>query len=186
MTNIDRMKQGKVYNPDDETLLKEQLQAQELNDRYNELRRSELNLKSDMLQQMFAEFGAGGMIETPFHANWGGKHVHIGKNFYANFNLTLVDDGEIYIGDDTMFGPNVTIATAGHPIEPTIRAKHYQFNKTITIGKNVWLGSNVTVLPGVKIGDNSVIGAGSVVTKDVPANVIVGGNPARVIKEMNP
>ncbi|WP_334352040.1 sugar O-acetyltransferase [Companilactobacillus sp. HBUAS56257] len=185
MTNIERMKHGKVYNPDDTTLLAEQLEAQELNDRYNELRRSEMNLKEDMLQQMFAEFGTGGMIETPFHANWGGKHVHVGKNFYANFNLTLVDDGEIYIGNDTMFGPNVTIATAGHLIYPAIRAKHYQFNKTVKIGNNVWLGSNVTVLPGVTIGDNSVIGAGSIVTKDIPANVVAVGIPCKVLREIN-
>ena len=124
-------------------------------------------------------------IEPPLRANWGGHHVHFGKRVYANFNLTLVDDTHIYVGDYTMIGPNVTIATAGHPILPELREKNYQYNIPVHIGKNCWLGAGVIVLPGVTIGDNTVIGAGSIVTKDIPANVVAVGNPCRVLREIN-
>ena len=108
--------------------------------------------------------------------------MHMGKNVYANFNLTLVDDGEIYIGDYTMIGPNVNIVTAGHPILPELREEVYQFNIPVRIGRNVWIGAGVTILPGVTVGDNTVIGAGSVVTKDIPADVVAVGNPCRVLR----
>ena len=104
---------------------------------------------------------------------------------YANFNLTLVDDTEITVGEYTMFGPNVTLATAGHPILPELREKGYQYNAPVHIGRNCWLGAGVIVLPGVSIGENTVVGAGSVVTKDLPANVIAVGTPARVVREIN-
>lgn len=103
---------------------------------------------------------------------------------YANFNLTLVDDTYIYIGNSVMIGPNVTLATAGHPVEPELRREVAQFNIPIHIGDNVWIGANSVVLPGVKIGENSVIGAGSVVTKDIPSNVVAVGNPCRVLREI--
>ena len=111
--------------------------------------------------------------------------MHVGKNFYANFNLTLVDDTDVFIGDDVMIGPNVTIATGTHPICPELRRKNYQFNLPIHIGNCVWIGAGSIVLPGVTIGDNSVIGAGSVVTKDIPSNVVAYGNPCRVIRKIN-
>ena len=123
-------------------------------------------------------------METPFHANWGGHHVHFGKNIYANFNLTLVDDTHIYVGDYTMFGPNVTIATAGHPIDPDLRRQGLQYNMPVHIGKNCWLGAGVIVMPGVTIGDNTVIGAGSIVTRNIPAGVVAVGNPCRVLREV--
>ena len=134
---------------------------------------------------MFAEIGENCYIEPPLHANWGGKHCHFGNNVYANFNLTMVDDTHIYVGDNTMLGPNVVIATAGHPVLPQLREKAYQFNMPVHIGKNCWLGAGVLVMPGVTIGDNSVIGAGSVVTKDIPANVVAVGNPCKVLREIN-
>ena len=124
-------------------------------------------------------------IELPFHANWGGKHVHFGNNIYANFNLTLVDDTHIYVGDYTQFGPNVVLATAGHPIAPELREQMYQYNAPIRIGRNCWLGANVVVVPGVTIGDNVVVGAGSVVTRDLPDNVVAVGNPCRILREVN-
>ena len=99
---------------------------------------------------------------------WGGSHVHLGANVYINFNCTLVDDAQIYIGDGTMIAPNVTIVAASHPVSPRLRAEGYGCNKPVHIGRNVWIASNVTVLPGVHIGDNAIIGAGSIVTKDVP------------------
>jgi galactoside O-acetyltransferase len=137
-----------------------------------------------MLKEMFAEIGEGCYIEPPFHANLGGGNVHFGKYVYANFNLTMVDDTHIYVGDYTMFGPNVTVATAGHPILPELREKLYQYNMPIHIGKRCWIGAGAIILPGVTIGDDTVIGAGSVVTKDIPANVVAVGNPCRVLREI--
>ncbi len=119
---------------------------------------------------------------APFQANWGGRHVHFGKGVYANYNLTLVDDADIYVGDCTMIGPNVTIVTAGHPIQPGLREKVYEFNIPVRIGRNVWVGAGAVLLPGVSVGDNSVIGAGSVVTRDIPANVVAAGVPCRVLR----
>lgn len=133
---------------------------------------------------MFAEIGDDCYIEPPFHSNFGGEHVHFGNHIYANFGLTLVDDTHIYVGDNTMFGPHVTVATAGHPIDPTLRAKEYQYNMPIHIGKNCWIGASSLILPGVTIGDNTVIGAGSVVTKDIPSSVVAVGNPCRVMRDV--
>jgi galactoside O-acetyltransferase len=138
-----------------------------------------------MMKKMFAEVGEGTYIEMPMRANWGGHHVHLGKNVYANFNLTLVDDTHIYIGDNTMLAPNVTLATAGHPICPELREKGYQYNAPIHIGKNCWLGAGVIVMPGVSIGEGTVVGAGSVVTRDLPAGVVAVGNPCRVMRQIS-
>ena len=139
----------------------------------------------EMLREMFAEFGDGCYIEPPLHANWGGHHVHFGKNVYANFNLTLVDDTHIYVGDNTLFGPNVVIATAGHPILPELREQAYQYNAAVHIGKNCWIGAGAIIVPGITIGNNVVVGAGSVVTKDLPDNVVAVGNPCRVLREIS-
>lgn len=128
--------------------------------------------RAKILKTMFAEIGENCYIEPPLHANFGGKYCHFGNIVYANFNLTLVDDTHIYVGDNVMFGPNVTVATAGHPILPSLREKGYQYNAPVTIGKNCRLGAGVIVLPGVTIGENCVIGAGSVVTKDLPGNSV--------------
>ena len=141
--------------------------------------------RGQLLKEMFAEIGEGCYVEPPLHSNFGGYHVHFGKNVYANFNLTLVDDTHIYVGDFTMFGPNVTIATAGHPICPELREKGLQYNMPVHIGKNCWIGANAVVLPGITIGDNVVIGAGSVVTKDIPSNVVAVGNPCRVLRQVS-
>ena len=138
-----------------------------------------------MLHEMLAECGENCWIEPPFYANWGGKFVHFGNNVYANFGLTCVDDTHIYVGDCTMFGPHCTLATPNHPILPELREKGYQYNLPIHIGRNCWLGSGVIVVPGVTIGDNTVIGAGSVVTKDIPANVVAVGNPCRVLRPIS-
>ena len=185
MTDLEKMHSGDLYLPGNEEVLKKQLQCLEKLYDYNQCRPSEIRKKDALLKEMFCEIGEGCYIEPPFHANWGGAHVHFGKNIYANFNLTLVDDTHIYVGDHTMFGPNVTIASAGHPILPELREKAYQYNAPVVIGKNCWLGAGVIVVPGVTIGDNSVIGAGSIVTKDIPANVVAVGNPCRVLREIN-
>ena len=135
-----------------------------------------------MLSQLFAEVGEGCYVESPFYANWGGRHVHLGKGVYANYGVTFVDDTHIYVGDYTMIGPNVTLVTAAHPIAPELRQKGLQYNLPVRIGRNCWLGAGVVVLPGVSIGDNTVIGAGSVVTRDIPANVVAVGSPCRVLR----
>ena len=120
----------------------------------------------------------------PFHASWGGSHVHFGTGIYANTNLTLIDDGHIYVGNRVLFGPNVVVATANHPLDPTLRRYEMQYNRDVYIGENVWIGAGATILAGVHIGKNSVIGAGSVVTRDIPESVLAVGNPCRVIKEI--
>lgn len=176
---------GKLYFPEDEELMKQQLLCLEKLYDYNRTRPLEQEKRRKLLSEMFAQIGEGCYIEPPFHANWGGKHVHFGKDVYANFNLTLVDDTHIYVGDCTMFAPNVTVATAGHPILPSLREKGCQFNMPVHIGKNCWIGAGALIMPGVSIGDNTVIGAGSVVTKDIPPNVVAVGNPCRVMREIS-
>lgn len=186
MTVKEKMHAGEPYvMADVPELMKYQQECLDKLFEYNSLRPSETEKKAALLKEMFAEIGEDCYIETPFHANFGGAHVHFGKDVYANFNLTLVDDTHIYVGDYTMFGPNVTLATAGHPVLPELREKLYQFNLPIHIGRNCWLGAGVIVLPGVSIGDNSVIGAGSIVTKDIPSNVVALGNPCRVLRPIS-
>ncbi len=185
MTEREKLHTGDLYYPSGDEIMTEQLACVNKLYDFNMTRPTELQKREEMLKDMLAEIGEGCYIEPPFHANWGGKHVHFGKNVYANFNLTMVDDTHIYVGDYTMFGPNVTVATAGHPILPELREKAYQYNMPVHIGKNCWLGAGVIVLPGVTIGDNTVVGAGSIVTKDLPANVVAVGNPCRVLREIN-
>ena len=185
MSNKDKMHTGELYLPGDVEIMKEQQICLDKLYDYNMTRPTESEKRQELLKEMFAEIGEDCYIEPPFHANWGGKHVHFGKCVYANFNFTAVDDTHIYVGDDTMFGPNVILATAGHPILPKLRQEAYQYNMPVHIGKNCWLGAGVIVLPGVTIGDNTVIGAGSVVTKDIPSNVVAVGNPCRVLREIN-
>ncbi len=184
MADKDKLHTGEIYFPGDPEIHKEQTACMEKLYDFNQTRPSELAKRSAMLKEMFAEIGEGCYIEPPLHANFGGRHVHFGNWVYANYNLTLVDDTHIYVGDDTMFGPNVIVATAAHPICPELRARGLQFNMPVRIGKNCWLGAGVIVMPGVTIGDNVVIGAGSVVTKDIPSNVVAVGNPCRVLREV--
>lgn len=181
----ERLHTGEIYFPNDEEIMKEQIKKLDRLYDFNMTRPTELEKRGAMLKEMFAEIGEDCYIEPPLHSNFGGAHVHFGKNVYANFNLTLVDDTHIYVGDYTMIGPNVTIATAGHPILPELREKGYQFNMPVHIGKNCWIGAGAVILPGITIGDNVVVGAGSVVTKDLPSNVVAVGNPCKVLREVN-
>ena len=185
MSQREKMHTTELYLPTDNSIMEEQLDCLNKLYDYNATRPIEQKKREEMLKEMFAEIGEGCYIEPPLHANWGGKHCHLGKNVYFNFNATLVDDTHIYVGDYTKLGPNVILATAGHPILPSLREQAYQYNAPIRIGKCCWLGAGVIVLPGVTIGDNSVIGAGSVVTKDIPANVVAVGNPCRVLREID-
>ena len=178
------MHSGALYLPMDEALFQEQLDWLDRLWDFNATRPSQLAERETLLRELFAEIGEGCYIEPPLHANWGGRHVHFGRNIYANFNLTLVDDTHIYVGDNTMFGPNVVVATAGHPLLPELREQGFQYNAPVHIGRNCWIGAGAILLPGVTVGDNAVIGAGSIVTKDVPASVLAVGNPCRVLREI--
>lgn len=180
----ERMHSGKLYYCNDEELLAEQSRCLERLYDFNQTRPSQAEKRQALLREMFAELGENCYIEPPLQANWGGKFVHFGSNVYANFHLTLVDDTDIYVGDNVMIGPNVTISAGTHPVHPELRRKQAQYNLSITIGSNVWIGANSVILPGVRIGDNTVIGAGSVVTRDIPANVVAVGSPCRVLREI--
>lgn len=181
----EKMHTGELYLPEDEEIMKEQTKCLDKLYDFNRTRPTEGAKRQQMMKEMFAEIGENCYIEPPFYTNFGGRHIHFGKNVYCNFNVTMVDDTHIYVGDDTMFGPGVIVATAAHPIRPELREQRYQYNKPVTIGKNCWIGGGAVILPGVTIGDNTVIGAGSVVTKDIPANVVAVGNPCKVLYEIS-
>lgn len=185
MTETEKMEKGLVYDCTAEEIMNVQTGFVKYMKEYITLGLGDEKRMEELMPLMFAEVGPNTYVQPPFYANWGGAHVHFGEWVYANFNLTLVDDGHIYIGDHTMIGPNVTIATAGHPILPELREKEMQYNVDVKIGRNVWIGAGAIIVPGVTIGDNTVIGAGSVVTKDIPANVVAVGNPCRVMREIN-
>ncbi len=184
MTQYERMTAGLIYDPADKEILEAQGAFQEAVWAFNQLKPSESEKKQKYMKETFAECGENCYIELPFHANWGGKNLHFGSGVYVNFNLTLVDDGHIYVGDKVMIGPNVTIATANHPIDPELRSRGLQFNKDVFIGENAWIGAGVVIVPGVHIGKNAVIGAGSVVTKDIPDNMLAAGVPCKVLREV--
>ena len=184
MGNRDKLHTGDLYLPNDPEVLEEQLGYMELLYEYNQTRPREQERRQALLRELLAEVGEGCWIEPPFHANWGGHHVHFGRMVYANYGLTMVDDTHIYVGDCTMFGPNVVVATAGHPILPELREQQYQYNMPVRIGRNCWIGAGAIILPGITIGDNVVVGAGSVVTRDLPDSVVAVGNPCRVLREV--
>lgn len=175
---------GEIYDSvDDDFIAYQHIIVQRIND-FNNTPDTEEGLKrrEEILREAMGTYGDNLYVIPPIYANCGLTNVHVGKNVVINFNCTFVDDGEIFIGNDCMIGPGCNLATSIHPISPRLRRHKLQYNKPIHIGNNVWFGAGVTVLPGITIGDNSIVGAGSVVTKDVPANVIVAGNPARLIR----
>jgi len=167
MSVREKLHTGELYLPGEQELFEEQQGYLELLYEFNHTRPSEMERREALLREMLAECGEGCYVEPPFHANWGGHHVHFGNCVYANFNLTAVDDTHIYVGDYTEFGPNVVLATAGHPLCPELREKGYQFNAPIRIGRCCWLG------------------AGSVVTRDIPPNSLAMGTPCRVVRELD-
>lgn len=194
MSLEEKMKNGDLYwesgNPTAadqayEKMIEEQrTNCKELIFDYNQTRPSNSERKSHLLSSLLGSRGKGIWIESPVHMAYG-LNTFIGDHFYANFNLVLVDDGLVTIGDHVMIAPNVTITTTGHPVYPDYRLGGGQFSLPVVIEDGVWIGSNVVVMPGVTIGENAVIGAGSVVTKDVPANVVAFGSPCRVIRSIN-
>lgn len=186
MTEKEKMEAGLLYDPGAEEFGSVQMELMDKLHEFNALKPSQRDELRRYMKEIFAECGENVYIQRPLYANWGGSHVHLGSNIYANYALTLVDDGHIYIGDWVQFGPNVTVVTAGHPILPELRKEPFlQFNKDVHIEEGVWIGAGSIILPGVTIGKWSVIGAGSVVTRDIPAGVVAYGNPCRVAREIS-
>ena len=191
MDIYDKMHSGELYDPADGDLTSIQMPCADLCWDYNQLRPSDYEGQQALLKRMLGDVGEGCYITPPFYANWGGKHLHLGDHVYSNFGLTIVDDTHIYVGDHTEFGPNVTIVTPMHPLIAEERncmldaegnPSRFCYALPVNIGNNIWFGANVTVCGGVTIGDNCVIGAGSVVTKDIPAGSLAAGVPCRVIR----
>ncbi len=185
MTEKEKMLAGELYDACDSELLVELNAVKVKCQQYNNLLPTDFTARNLMLLEILGQADQDTFINQPFYCDYG-KHIRVGKRFFANFGLTILDETYVTIGDDCFIGPGVHIYTACHSTNPIERHTRREWAKPVTIGNNVWIGGNVTILPGVHIGDNSTIGAGSVVTKDVPANAIVGGNPAKLIKTINP
>jgi len=185
MDAFEKLHSGELYDPGDPELMEVQNSCLKKLDRFNALPMDALGEREELMKEMFAEVGEGCYITSPFYSNWGGRHIHLGKGVYLNFGVTISDDTHVYIGDYTQIAPNVTIATAGHPVLPELRGSTaLEFNIPVTIGKNCWIGAGAIILPGITIGDDTVVGAGSVVVKDLPEGVVAVGNPCRVIRKI--
>lgn len=181
MSTREKMNKGELYTDMGEGLPEERCAGKERVYDFNLTRPSEEAKRLQLLKSIMGSLGESCWIEPPLRVAYG-THIHIGNHFYANFNLTVVDDATVTIGNNVMIAPNVTLATAGHPIDPDIRITGQQFSLPIVIEDNVWLGTGVIVNPGVTIGRNSVIGAGSVVTKSIPPDVVAAGVTCRVLR----
>lgn len=192
MNEEEKIMAGILFCPGDPMLRAMKLKTHNLNVDYNGTHEDETEKRSAILSEIIGEFGEGGFIQGPIAFHYG-KHTKIGKRFFGNFNLTIQDDAEVTIGDNCNFGPNVTIVTPIHPMLPDERRemmnadgekKRFCYAKPVHIGNDCWFGASVTVCPGVTIGDNCVIGAGSVVTRDIPSNSFAAGVPCKVIREI--
>lgn len=183
MTEKEKMLSGMIYNACDTEILKELNDTKDLVWEYNRLRPSQMAERTAMLKRMLGRCDDDTFIIQPFYCDYG-KHIRVGKRFFANFHWTVLDEAYVTIGDDCFIGPNVSIYTACHSTDPVERNTREEWARPVTIGNNVWIGGSATILPGVTIGDNVTVGAGSVVTKDVESNCVVAGNPARIIKRL--
>lgn len=182
-TEKEKMQRGEMYNPSDEQLVKDRLYVRKMIRYYNGLTEDDMVRRSSCLKEIFGSTGKSIFIEPHFHCDYG-YNIHVGENFYANFNCVMLDVCPIHFGDNCMLAPGVHVYTATHPLNPLERNSGKEFGKPVTIGDNVWIGGGAIINPGVTIGDNAVVASGAVVTKDVPANVVYGGNPAKLIKEI--
>jgi acetyltransferase-like isoleucine patch superfamily enzyme len=181
MNQKERMLAGLPYKAWLDSLAEERLENKKRVFRFNNMEPDKFEEKIKLIKEIFGKTGENVFVEAPFHCDYG-YNIEVGENFFANYNLTILDVGRVKIGANAQIAPNVSIYTAGHPVHPESRNTGYEYGIPITIGDNVWIGGSVTILPGVTIGSNVVIGAGSVVTKDLPDNVIAAGNPCRVIR----
>ena len=184
MTEKEKRDNNQIYNQNyDEELINEMIKTKDLCYEYNNLKPSETEKRKELIEKILGKAGKNIRIEQPFMCDYG-YNIEIGEKFYANHNLIILDAEKVEIGDNVFIAPNCNIYTASHPIDTVERNKGLEYANKVKIGNNVWIGGNVTILPGVTIGDNSTIGAGSVVTKDIPANVVAYGNPCRVAKNI--
>ncbi len=183
MNQKERMLAGLPYKAWLDGLPEDRMENKKKLYEFNMLPPEEENRKEALMKEILGKVGENAHIEAPFHCDYG-KNIEVGRNFFVNYNCTILDVGKVVIGDNVMFAPNVSIYTAGHPVHPDSRNTGYEYGIAITIGDNVWIGGNVIINPGVTIGNNVVIGAGSIVTKDIPDNVIAVGSPCKVIREV--
>lgn len=181
MNQIERRDKGLAYISD-ESVMEEQKICRKILQRLNTVDRSDFDEIGRIVEELLGK-SEKAFINPPFYCDYG-SHIEVGKNFFANYNCTIIDVAKVTIGDNCQFAPNVAIYTAGHPVHPESRNSLYEYGVGVTVGDNVWIGGNTVVLPGVHIGSNSVIGAGSVVTKDIPEWVVAGGNPCKVIRKI--
>ncbi len=185
MSEYEKMITGQLYNGNDAELVRMRHEVRALLDQLNrsvhDVRAGE---RLELCGRIFGRVGKGLWLQPPFYCDYG-MNIEIGENFFCNFNCVILDVAKVIIGSHVMLGPHVQIYTAGHPLDAAERQRGLEFGKSITIGNHVWIGGSAILCPGVKIGEKSVIAAGAVVTKDVPAHVVVGGNPARVIKDIS-
>lgn len=181
MTHKERRDAGMAYISD-ESIFEEQAVCRRILQRLNFMDRSDFDGLQEVVKELLGK-SEGAFINPPFYCDYG-KHIEVGKNFFANYNCTLLDVAKIRIGDNCQMAPNVAVYTAGHPIHPVTRNSEYEYGKEVTIGDNVWIGGNSVICPGVTIGSNVVIGAGSVVTRDIPDWCVAAGNPCKVIREI--
>lgn len=184
MSEKARMLAGRLYSANDPELQAARQRARNLVFQFNQLAPDQRDLQSGLLQELFDVPSGDAYVEAPLRVDYG-KNTHLGHNFYANYDCIILDIAPVTIGDNVLFGPRVSVLTAGHPIDKDVRNAELEFGKPITIGNNVWAGGSVTICPGVTIGDNVIIGAGAVVTRDVPANMVVAGVPACPLRQIN-
>lgn len=182
-TEKEKMLAGEAFDPGDAELLENKKNARTLAEKYNHSSEEDLDLRKSILKELFGKCGEKIFIKPPFHCDYG-YQIFLGENFYANFDCIFLDAAPIEIGDDCLIGPKTCIYTITHPLSPEERIKSVGLPKKVTIGNNVWIGGGVTILPGVNLGNNVVVGAGSVVTKSFPDNVVIAGNPAKIIKKI--
>lgn len=182
-TEKEKMLNGELYNAADPQLLRERLKARMLTRLYNQTLETEENKRTELLQELFGSTEKNLYIEPTFRCDYG-YNIHVGENFYANFDCVFLDVCEIRIGDNCFIAPGVHIYTATHPLNPTERISGVEYGLPVKIGDNVWIGGRAIINPGVTIGNNVVIASGAVVTRDVPDNVVVGGNPAKIMKQI--
>lgn len=183
MTEKEKMIKGEMYLADDEVLVKERLNARRLFREFNSTLETELEKRTEILKKLFGEVKGKIYIEPTFKCDYG-YNIKVGENFYANYDCVMLDICPITIGNNVFLAPGVHIYTATHPLDPIERNSGYEYGKPVKIGDNVWIGGRAVICPGVTIGDNVVVAAGAVVTKNVPNNVVVGGNPAKIIKSI--
>jgi len=182
-TEKEKMLNGELYNAADSVLIKDRMNARRLTRLFNQTIETDDIQRSELLKELFGSTGKNLYVEPTFRCDYG-YNIHVGENFYANFDCVLLDVCEIRIGDNCFLAPGVHIYTATHPLNANERISGVEYGKPITIGHNVWIGGRAVINPGVKIGNNVVVASGAIVTKDVPDNVVVGGNPAKIIKQI--